>query len=123
VFGLLVDRGEVTLFAGRESEFPIFDASDSPIYGMRNTVLSGYLSWDAYDALRFRLMLANVLPHAKLVKEAAAESHSRVLESFENGSFYRWKQSGVFQELGKNPAVGQSIEQWRCNLSVDGSVL
>ncbi|TDL20495.1 hypothetical protein BD410DRAFT_899603 [Rickenella mellea] len=103
VFGLLANRYEATLYYGWETN------GLELLRGMHHSVAAEFDISDPLDALRLRLLLANLTEHAKLVSEAVRKALPTVFEAFHKGDVRNWKQS----EANQSPISSPSIPDWR----------
>src|SRR5882762_10499986 len=84
---------------------------------MRHCKLTTFRADNPFDALRLRLLLANVPDHVTRVRTALQEACSRLLETIQNGTLHCWKQStGSVKEQSGSPQLELSIEAWRGSL-------
>lgn len=67
---------------------------------------------NSFHALRFFNTVKGVLEYAELVRSQVVESKSQVEEDFKKGTFFRWRQTSLFEDLHSAPASGVSVYQW-----------
>ena len=84
---------------------------------MRHCKLAPFRADNPFDALRLRLLLANVPDHVTRVRTALQEACPRLLETMENGTLHCWKQLiGSVKEQSGSSQLKLSIEEWRGSL-------